>query len=161
MRNLQKAIAGAVLLLGVSGMAQAQTAPANMGVSLVVANECTLATAPLAFLDSGIIVGALAARADITVQCTPGTEYEIGLGVGLGADATAENRVMTSGTDLANYMIYQDELLTLPWGNVLGTRVANVATGAFEEIPAFGSVFAGQNLPAGTYTDTVIATITY
>ena len=41
------------------------------------------------------------------------------------------------------------------------TGKANTGTGANQDIDVFGRVTAGQNVPTGSYADTVVATITF
>lgn len=151
---------GMACLVGVSSAARAQTADAAMGVSLVVAAECTLASTAMAFPGTGLIDADLTATAALTVQCTPGTAYTIALSNGAGGAATDAMRQMTSGANTVDYMIYQDEANTLPWSPTDTLAVA-VATGADEIFTAYGTVLAGQNVPTGTYVDSVVATITY
>lgn len=151
---------GMACLVGVSSAARAQTANAPMGVSMVVAAECTLATTAMAFPDTGLVDEDLVATAELTVQCTPGTSYTIALSNGTGTGATDTMRQMTSGGNTVDYMIYQDAANTLPWSPT-DTLVTPAATGADEIITAYGTVLAGQNVPTGTYADSVLATITY
>ena len=151
---------GMACLVGVSSAARAQTLDAPMGVSMVVAAECTITSTAMAFTGTGLIDANLVATADLTVQCTPGTPYAIALSNGASGTATDAMRQMTSGANTVDYMIYQDAANTLPWSPT-DTLVTPVATGADEIITAYGTVLAGQNVPTGTYADSVLATITY
>jgi len=151
---------GMACLVGVSSAARAQTLDAPMGVSMVVAAECTITSTAMAFTGTGLIDANIVATADLTVQCTPGTPYAIALSNGGGAGATDTLRQMTSGTNTVDYMIYQDAANTLPWSPT-ATLVSPAATGGNEIITAYGTVPTGQIVPTGTYADSVVATITY
>jgi spore coat protein U-like protein len=61
------------------------------------------------------------------------------------------------------YNLYQDSARSTLWGNTSGTAPSAVAgTGTNADITVYGRVDAGQNLPvAVSYTDTVVATVTF
>ncbi|PWW04404.1 spore coat protein U-like protein [Hoeflea marina] len=143
----------------------AQTATDNMAVSMTVAAECTIAAEALPFGTVGIVDADIDVDTSVTVQCTAGSDYVISFGDGLGATATTAARELTNTTtaDFATYSLYQDDLRTVVWGSEAGvdTPAASVATGVDEIIPVYGRVDGGQNVPTGTYEDTVVATITY
>lgn len=46
-------------------------------------------------------------------------------------------------------------------GNTSGTGVDHTGTGTATSINVYGRVTAGQNVPSGSYSDTVVATITF
>ena len=89
------------------------------------------------------------------------------LGVGTGAGATAAIRKMTSGANTLNYTIYTPPgPPTTVWDNVTGYTTPSVSIpangNASQMITMYGRILSGQsNAPIGTYTDTVIITITY
>jgi len=60
-----------------------------------------------------------------------------------------------------SYSLFQDVGHTTVWGNTGGTGVANTGTGSQTAITVYGSVAAGQNVPSGNYSDTVVATVTF
>lgn len=151
---------GMACLVGVSSAARAQTVDAAMGVSMVVAAECTITSTAMAFTGTGLIDANIVATADLTVQCTPGTAYTIALSNGASGTATDAMRQMTSGANTVNYMIYQDAANTLPW-SPNDTLAVAAATGGDEPFTAYGTVPAGQVVATGNYVDSVVATITY
>ncbi|MBP1852592.1 Csu type fimbrial protein [Rhizobium halophytocola] len=143
----------------------AATKTANMGVSMTIADECTISTDTLAFGTVSVLDAAADATGNITVKCTAGATYQIGLSAGSGDLASVATRYMTNTSDTsvkAAYSIYQDSGHTTVWGNTPGTdTVGNTATGDDETIPFYGQVNAGQSIAAGDYADTIVATITY
>ncbi|MFN7102286.1 MAG: spore coat U domain-containing protein [Pseudorhizobium sp.] len=160
------ATATTVALLLSPTMALSQTATGNMGLSLTVAAECTLATTDLAFGTTGIVDADIDVAAELTVQCTAGSPYEISLSDGAGVGATTAARLLTNTVtvaDTATYSLYQNADHTTVWGSIAGTDTVDspAATGADEVITVYGRVDGGQNIATGTYGDTVVATITY
>jgi spore coat protein U-like protein len=66
---------------------------------------------------------------------------------------------MKDGTDFLDYQLYTDSEHTTVWDNTTGQSVTG--TGASSPTPVYGVITKGQNVPAGSYTDTVVATITF
>ncbi|MET0746693.1 MAG: spore coat U domain-containing protein [Rhizobium sp.] len=137
---------------------------------MTVSASCTLTADPLAFGTVTLLTADIAATGNLTVDCTQGTVYTIALDNGLGAAATSATRLMTkpagtpagSPVGLAAYSIYKDVAHANVWGNA-GTELYTSpagATGVAEVIP-FYALAIRQSVPAGAYTDTVTATITY
>jgi spore coat protein U-like protein len=91
----------------------------------------------------------------------------ITLSVGTGAGATAAIRKMTSGVDTLNYTIYTPPgPPTTVWDNVTGYTTPSVSIpkngNATQMITMYGRVLSGQaNAPIGSYTDTVVITLTF
>lgn len=99
----------------------------------------------------------------LTATCTLALPYTLGLNAGIGTGATAASRKMTrsGGSELLNYSLYQtvDRLVVL--GDTTGLTLSGLGTGLAIDHPVFGTIPAGQNVPAGNYVDTVTATITF
>src|ERR1700712_1858098 len=111
-----------------SGHAQAATATATMAVSATVLSFCTIAALPLAFGSYSSVV--LAATSTLTVACTTGTTYNIGLDNGGGTGATPAIRKMSYLTNTLNYSVYSDAAHSTVWGPTVGTNtVTGTATG--------------------------------
>ncbi len=72
---------------------------------------------------------------------------------------------MTSGgtTYTLNYNIYTGVLLTNIWGDGTSSTstLSGVGTGLNQSITAFGQIPSGQAGAVGTFTDSVVATITF
>jgi spore coat protein U-like protein len=69
---------------------------------------------------------------------------------------------MANGANYLGYALYQDSGHATVWGNTPATAPAAVAgTGLAQNTTVYGQVAAGQDLPAATYTDTVVATVTF
>jgi spore coat protein U-like protein len=103
----------------------------------------------------------------ILVDCHPSDQsIEIALGAGLsGSFAT---RGMSSGAATLNYNLYTDASRTIIWGDGTGGSVTHtlnsgVVTSGTRRFTAtvYGRIPATQRVPAGTYNDTLIVTVTF
>ncbi|MDP3837748.1 MAG: spore coat protein U domain-containing protein, partial [Methylococcales bacterium] len=88
------------------------------------------------------------------------------LGQGLykvaGTDAAPQRLMKNAGTDTLAYSLSSVSSGGTEWGNTDSTGKATaVGTGADTTLTVFGRIPAGQNKPAGSYTDTVVATVTW
>lgn len=137
---------------------------------MTVAASCTLTADPLAIGTVSLLTAPAPAVGNLNVTCTQGTIYNIALNAGLGVGATTTTRFLTkpagtpagSPAGLAAYSLYKDAAHTVVWGDTgadIFTSPAG-ATGVAEAIPVYALVTA-QGVPAGAYTDTVTATLTY
>jgi spore coat protein U-like protein len=158
----------AISTLAFSGSSLAATATSNMEVSATVTNNCTISAGALAFGSYGIsnINGAnLDASATLTLQCTSGASTTITLGQGLHADTgstdAAPLRRLESGANHLSYALYQLSDYSTPWGNDGSSSRAYTGTGSSASVTVYGRIAGSQNVPAGSYTDTVVATITF
>ena len=84
--------AGMLLTTNVS-KAQATTATGTIAVSATVLSFCAIAALPLAFGNYSNAV--LNATTTLTVTCTTGTTYNVGLDPGIGTGATVAARKMS------------------------------------------------------------------
>lgn len=167
-RNL---LASAVLVAfaAMSGTAAAGTATSNLPVSATVSANCTIdASGGVAFGAYDPIVTnkttALTANGAVSTTCTNGSSATITLGQGSNADtgstAAAPVRRMLSGTaNYLSYQLYSDSGDTTVFDG--STGVGATGTGSAVSTDVYGSVAAGQNVPAGSYADTVVATVAF
>jgi spore coat protein U-like protein len=150
--------------------ASAATATANLTVSTTIANTCTITTAPVAFVAYDPVVAnastPLPGTGTITTTCTTGAAPVITLGQGAnaggGSTDAAPVRQMANGANKMAYGLWQNAGHSTVWGNTAGTAPASIAgTGVAQNATVYGQIPAGQNLPSGSYTDTVVATVTF
>lgn len=172
-RNLitsKKIIAGMLgLTFAFSGSSYAATQTANLNVSATVSANCTITTSAVAFGAYDPIVThastALTSTGTVTTTCTSGAAATVALGQGSNANTgstdAAPVRRMLSGSNYLSYQLYSDSGRANVWGNDTTTDVAVTGTGGAVNTTVYGSVAAGQNVPAGTYADTVVATVTF
>lgn len=164
-------LAISLLALSLSGGALAGTATDNLGVSASVSDNCLIdASAGLDFgaydpIDTNASTD-LQGSGTISVTCTDGASATVTLSQGANADAgstdAAPLRRMTDGADYLSYTLYQENTYTTVWGNTAGTGVGHTGTGSSADLTVYGEVTQGQNsASAASYSDTVVATITF
>lgn len=152
------------VLLALAGAAQAATKTNSFTVSATVNDNCVISAADL---NLGIFDGTNdldTASSTITVRCTAGTDFDVGLNAGLAG--TFANRVLTGpGTDTLVYNLYTNAARTIVWDDSTnrvggtGNGMANAAS-----LTVYGKLLASENtgpVEAGDYTDTIVATVEY
>ena len=156
----------AIVAVSVSSTASAATATANLNVSATVTTNCTISTTALAFGSYDPVVANAAANLDgtgiVTVACTKGAPTTVGLG--LGTNASGSVRRMTDGSsNYLTYELYQDSGRTTVWDNSgAGLLTPAVAPSkAARNFTVYGRVTSNQDVPAGSYNDTVVATVNF
>jgi spore coat protein U-like protein len=129
-------------------------------VSTQVADSCMIAATPMAF---GAYSGALlTTTSTLTVTCTMGAPYNVGLSAGTAAGATVTTRQMISGANRLAYGLFRDSGRTMNWGMTVGAdTVASVGNDTAQALTVFGRIPPGQSVAAGAYSDTIVATVTY
>ncbi len=154
-----------------TGIALGGQSTANLNVTASIQATCNISTSPVAFgvydpLTANASSGSdLPGTGTVTVSCTNGTNGTITLGQGShaagGSTDTVPLRRMQSGSNQMSYFLYSDSSRSVVWGNTAGTGVAHSGTGSSTDITVYGLVTKGQSLPAGSYSDTVVATISF
>jgi spore coat protein U-like protein len=156
-----------VLLVGAVGTSQGATQTANLGVSASIAKNCTISTTAVTFAPYDPVTTNATAPDDstagaVTITCTKGATTTIGLG--LGANASGTQMRMTDGSNnYLNYALYSDGDRSAVWGNAAPNLVTPAAAPdrAARSFTVYGRIPGNQDLPAGTYTDTVVATVNF
>jgi spore coat protein U-like protein len=159
-------VGAAMAFAGFGSVTNAATATANLGVSATVTNNCTISTAALAFGSYDPVVANASANLDgtgtVTVACTKGATATIGLG--LGSNASGSVRRMTDGSsNYLTYELYQDSGRSTVWGTAGAGLLSPVAapSKAARNFTVYGRVTSNQDVPAGTFNDTVVATVNF
>ena len=146
-------------------MASAATATANLGVSATVTNNCTISTAALAFGSYDPVVAHASTNLDgtgtVIVACTKGATATIGLGLGSNASGSVR-RMKDAATNYLTYELYQER----PHDGVGNAGAGLLSPGAAPSKAArnftvYGRVASNQDVPAGSYNDTVVATVNF
>ena len=141
--------------------AQAAVTTSNFNVTATVVASCQIATTDMAFGNySGV---QLDGQSTVTATCTNTTPYTIGLSAGTFAGATVTTRRMTGpGAAGLPYSLFREAGRTTNWGVTVGTdTVAGTGNGAAQPLSVFGRIPAGQFASPGSYSDTILATLTY
>jgi spore coat protein U-like protein len=142
-----------------STVTQNPTRPSFTAMANVVPN-CLVTAQNINFGDHGVLDAPVDATGGLDVTCTPGTPYTVGLNDGLSGDSPTGRR-MTRGSQTVIYGLYKDAARSLPWGSSGGDLLAGAGIGATQSVSVYGRVPAQQTPSPGTYSDTVIVTVTY
>jgi spore coat protein U-like protein len=155
-----------VLVVSSDSQVVAGSATANLSVTAAVGANCTISTAPVAFPAYDPVVANASTNDDgtgsVIITCTRGSTATIGLGLGLNVSGS-QMRMKDATTDYLNYALYQDSGRATVWGNSGAGLLSPVA--APDKNPrtftVYGRIPSAQDVPAGSYTDTVVATVNF
>lgn len=129
-------------------------------VSAEVAASCTVEATPMDFgMSNGAIDAPLDATASVSVSCTNGATYSIGLDGGLSPQGP--DRGMASGASVLRYGLFHDAGASEPWGTGAATTALGSGSGTTQHLTVFGRVYEGQTAATGIYTDRVVIVVTY
>jgi spore coat protein U-like protein len=169
-------LAAAAGLMLAAGSASATSSTANLGVTADITSTCTISTTTLAFgTYDPIVTNASSAlqnsSGQVTITCSNGSSPVITLGQGSNAatgstDAVPLRRLVDgaatpTSADYLAYTLYQDNGYSTIWGNTSGTGEVGTGDGTSHTYTVYGSIAGNQNSKVGSYTDTVLATVTY
>lgn len=166
------ALVVAVAALSVAGTASAATTGGSFQVTASVANSCVVTSATnIAFgaydPASANNTTALDGAGSVTVRCTRGSNAAIALNEGLApasgsACGTPLRQMSDAGANRLRYDLYSDSGRTAAWGcsttNDVDQAFTSLAPVTFQ---TYGRIPAGQDVPAGSYADTVTVTVTF
>ncbi|ENW85094.1 hypothetical protein F906_02882 [Acinetobacter pseudolwoffii] len=116
--------------------------------------------------DIGTLKNNIDSNGAVMTTCNAGTPYSIYLDNGKHFES---GRRMSSGSNYLPYQLYKESARTNIWNTDGGTSNINgsggvslTGTGSQQTTPVFGRITQGTVLPPpGSYTDTVIVTVTY
>lgn len=173
-KSMQRGILIIILGIGIAtaGSALAATATATMTNTVTIGNDCIITTTGFTTTYDPIVVNATANQditASVSTTCTPGALPVITLGQGANAntgstDTVPLRRLSTGGATptYLNYALFSDSGRTTTWGNTAATApAATSATGSATPLTVYARVPSGQSGIAATFTDTVVATVTF
>lgn len=162
MNRIHSLLAFPLLALAASGAANAAEESADFQVRIEILESCSInATGPtdIDFLAHTRSTNApVDAEGALTVNCSAGTPYQIGLDAGTHAEGT--QRRMASGENFVPYGLYQDASRTTEWGNDTANMKGATGDASDQTHVMYGRV-PSTDFPAGTYVDTVTARVVY
>jgi spore coat protein U-like protein len=123
---------------------------------------CSVSAATLNFGSTGVLAAALDGTTSLTPTCSATTPYTIGLDGGSAGASDPAQRKMSNGGAQITYGLYQNAGRSQSWGNNTGSNtVAGTGTGSGQTLTVYGRVPAQTTPAPGTYSDSIIATLTY
>lgn len=136
------------------------------------ATSCSLATGNVVFgIYDVFSPTSLDTNATLIVTCNRAggpqhVDVTIAIGPGAHGGSTASRKMKTSGGDLLSYNLFRDAGRMAIWGEVPGldtfTQMLSVPnkSSAQATVTVFGRIPAGQDVAKGSYSDSVVVTVT-
>jgi spore coat protein U-like protein len=156
-----------VVVIGSARLLSATTATVDLPIAVTVANNCTITAVAVGFPNYDPISTHASTPDDstsgsVTITCTKGAATTIGLSLGANFTGT-QARMLNGAANYLNYGLYQDAGHTTAWGNA-GASLFTPPVAPSKDArtyPVYARIPAGQDVPAGTYTDTVTASVNF
>jgi len=148
-------------LVAMAAPAAAQTS-ANLSVTATVVANCTVSAGAVAFgAYDPTAAGAVDGSGAFDVTCTQGTVATLALGAG--QHASGGVRRLQSGSHFLTYELYKDAGRTEAWGASGGAALTltGAPSNAARNITVFGRIPGAQNVGVGSYSDTVVISVTF
>ena len=151
-------------LMALTPAAHASTAQTTMAVTAVTLNSCSVVALPLVFGNISQVNGtATDSQTTLTVVCTPGVNYNVGLDQGAHAAGGTRQMQAVLGTATIPYTLYSDSTRTTVWGNTVNTDTVSGTAGV---LPGIYQVYGREPgnatlVGAGAYADAVTVTVTF
>lgn len=160
--------------LGVLGICLGYDTGSNkistLTVSMTVANDCTISAPSISFGSAPVVSAFSTVSQTVSVNCTKGSAYTVGLGDGTHPVGVGGRRQMMSGGNYLAYDIFQSAGTTR-WGSVGAARRAsttaevNPGTGLGSGSQIFNynaRIYTDQATPpAGNYSDSVVLDVSF
>jgi spore coat protein U-like protein len=141
------------------------TTPVTVGsvkAQLKIETACTIDAAPLDFGNVTNLATVSPSASNLSVTCTSGGAYTVALDGGESGNVNARRMTIDGGSAVINYQLYRPTGVPNVWGNTSGLTLAGTGTGLPQSLQVHGVVLPAQGpKPAGTYRDTITATITF
>lgn len=129
------------------------------------AQSCTISVTSVSFGSYNVFnTSALDSSGSITYNCD-NKANNVSISLGKGSSSTFSPRTMKKGGEALSYNLFMDASRTTIWGDgTSGTSVYtrnNPPNNTNVNVPIYGRVGAAQDVSAGTYSDSVLATINF
>lgn len=121
--------------------------------------DCTVSAQSVVFGNYDVFSAQpLDGAGNIGVSCSPGASYTLSLSTGGGSYSQRE---LTGDTHILYYNLYTSASRSVVWGDGIGGTGTVSGSGEGANHTVYGRIPAGQNLPVGSYSDTIIVTVTF
>ena len=164
---MKKVLAIVVALAAGSAFALPTPQTANFNAKVTVSKSCIVSATDLDFgsYDPLSATDTPATNANaISMQCSKGTSYTIGLSVGSGASYAARTMNGPVAGEKLPYQIYADAPHAQVWGDGTAGTITVSGTApdkAAHPVPMYGNIIAGYDRTQGNYSDPIVATVTF
>lgn len=129
------------------------------------AETCTVSTTSLNFGTYNVFASAPTdSTATVVLDCQ-GNARDVRISIGRGSASTFGSRRMSKGSERLFFNVYRDAARTAIWGDGTGGSqveiVDRVQNNQPHQVVVYGRVPAGQDVSAGTYSESVTVAIDY
>ncbi len=126
-----------------------------------VLKSCNVSASNLNFGAVGDLTTIVDGQSALSLQCTQGTGYTVSLNGGLSGATDPTARKMMMGSQSITYGLYQNNARSVPWGTQASATLAGTGTSSSQMIPVYGRVPVQATPGIGTYSDTIVVSVTY
>ena len=129
------------------------------------AAKCTVSTTSINFGTYNVFsINPIDSMGTLTYNCNGGADYVM-VTLDAGDNGSFSARLLARNTERLSYNLFVDPSHSVVWGNgTAGTSFHSASDPPNKTdvtVPIFGRIPAGQDVSAGTYTDTVTVVINY
>jgi spore coat protein U-like protein len=132
----------------------------SVAVSETVPASCTVSGTALSL---GVYAGvATTGTATVTASCSTTTPYTLSLAAGNNVSSSVR-RLGNGAGSFISYKLFSDAARSSAWGDgtALGSTVSGTGSGGSQTFTVYGQTLAGTAPTPGSYSDTVVVTVTY
>jgi len=129
--------------------------------------RCTVSSTSIIFANYDVFSSTAATgNGSITLSCSPAAHVVIAVGASSNSGAYSPRRMKHAGySDTLDYNLYTSPTMIQIWGDgTNGTATAsynNVKKNNNPPVSIYGKIVPLQNIPAGSYSDQLVVTISY
>ena len=95
----------------------------------------------------------------LSVACTKGVNPALSLGSG--GNAAGSQRRLGFGSERLNYDLFSDSTRSTPWSTSTSITMGSAPSKVARPVSVYGRIAGGQDVPAGAYADTLLATVNF
>lgn len=133
------------------------------GVSRAEAARCSVSTTPMVFGAYNVFAASpVDSTATISYRCNGGAENVL-VTISQGQSPTFLPRQLGKGTERLAFNLFRDAARTSVWGDFTGGTSAHIDVNPPNnkdvDVTVFGRIPPGQDISAGSYTDTVTVVV--
>ncbi len=157
-------IAAAAISCGFASTAGfAATSTTTFQVTATVASSCSVSAGALAFgTYDPLAVTDKSGTSTISVTCNLLSPYTLKLNGGSVNSNISARKMSDGGSNHLNYQLYTLPALSTVWGDgTVGGTVTGVGTGLSVPHTVHGVIANGQNVPNGSYSDTITVSLDF
>jgi spore coat protein U-like protein len=162
-RSFVLAVMAGAFAVSLPGSAEARENTATMEVYLKVTSACRVQTDRLDFGFPAKGAKTASASTTITLNCTPGVNYRVGIDDGQYFDNGSRRMYGGQSNGVVFYVpyrIYHDAARSLPWDNLAGSAMGTMPLTGSVTLPVFGTADL-KNVRANEYRDTVTVVLEF